>query len=169
SCPCFHSTSSAGSSTGGLLPLIVDVRGWHVATTTTYAAATELRAASGLPRSMPSCTARSAADQDASRVGRAGRRLYLGRGRLKDGILTSFIVPKFMERARRPQRTYGPIWLVLCGLVSQTANGRYSFMHTTERTEARIEDANNILVAPSTLQDDGLIKDFFGPAIALED
>jgi hypothetical protein len=49
------------------------------------------------------------------------------------------------------------------------SNGRYSFMHTTERTEARIEDAGNILIAPSTFQDDGLIKDFFGSAITLED
>lgn len=42
-------------------------------------------------------------------------------------------------------------------------------MCTTELTEARIEDAGNILVAPSTLQDNDLIKDFFGSTITLED
>ncbi|WP_238005309.1 hypothetical protein KZZ52_17370 [Dactylosporangium sp. AC04546] len=38
-------------------------------------------------------------------------------------------------------------------------------MHTTERTEARFEDAGNILVAPSTLEDDGLLKEFFGSVV----
>jgi hypothetical protein len=42
-------------------------------------------------------------------------------------------------------------------------------MHTTERTEARILDANNILVAPSTLADEGLIGDFCGSAITRDD
>ncbi|WP_432092803.1 hypothetical protein [Streptomyces sp. bgisy100] len=42
-------------------------------------------------------------------------------------------------------------------------------MCTTGPTEARIEDADNILVAPSTLQDQGLIRDFFGSAITPED
>jgi hypothetical protein len=42
-------------------------------------------------------------------------------------------------------------------------------MHTTERTEARILDANNILVAPSTLEDEGLIRDFCGSVITLDD
>ena len=42
-------------------------------------------------------------------------------------------------------------------------------MHTTERQEARIEDASNVLVVPSTLQDNGLISDFFGSVITLDD
>ena len=42
-------------------------------------------------------------------------------------------------------------------------------MHTTERTEARILDANNILVALSTLEDKGLIKDFCGSVITVDD
>jgi|GEM_PF-6361760 len=42
-------------------------------------------------------------------------------------------------------------------------------MHATERTEARILDANNILVAPSTLKDEGLIRDFCGSVITLND
>ncbi|GAA2736610.1 hypothetical protein [Actinocorallia aurantiaca] len=42
-------------------------------------------------------------------------------------------------------------------------------MYRTEPTEACIEDANNILVAPSTLQDDDLIRDFFGSVITPED
>jgi hypothetical protein len=42
-------------------------------------------------------------------------------------------------------------------------------MHTTELTEARIEDAGNILVAPSALQDHGVIRDFFGSTITPED
>jgi len=50
-----------------------------------------------------------------------------------------------------------------------TTYGRYSFMHTTERTEARLLDANNILVAPSTLGDQGLIRDFCGSVINLDD
>ncbi|MFD5329016.1 hypothetical protein [Streptomyces sp. NPDC127092] len=35
--------------------------------------------------------------------------------------------------------------------------------------EARIEDAGNVLVAPSTLRDDELRKDFFGSVVAPED
>ncbi|MEU1230453.1 hypothetical protein [Streptomyces sp. NPDC005828] len=35
--------------------------------------------------------------------------------------------------------------------------------------EARIEDASNILVAPSALKDDDLVKDFFGSVITPED
>jgi hypothetical protein len=42
-------------------------------------------------------------------------------------------------------------------------------MHTTERTEARILDANNILVALYTLEDEGLIRDFFGSVITADD
>ncbi|WP_424886983.1 hypothetical protein [Streptomyces sp. XH2] len=42
-------------------------------------------------------------------------------------------------------------------------------MYTTEPTEACIDDASNILVAPSTLQDDGVIRDFFGSTITPED
>jgi hypothetical protein len=42
-------------------------------------------------------------------------------------------------------------------------------MHTTERTEVRILDANNILVAPSTLEDEGLLRDFYGSVIAIDD
>ncbi|MFE6911779.1 hypothetical protein [Streptomyces erythrochromogenes] len=38
-------------------------------------------------------------------------------------------------------------------------------MHPAGLTEARIDDASNILVAPSALQDDDLIRDFFGSAI----
>jgi hypothetical protein len=42
-------------------------------------------------------------------------------------------------------------------------------MHTTERTEARILDANNILVASSTLEDKGMLRDFCGSVIAIDD
>ncbi|MFD3536621.1 hypothetical protein [Streptomyces sp. NPDC058664] len=42
-------------------------------------------------------------------------------------------------------------------------------MRTTEPAEARIEDADNILVAPSTVQDDDVIRDFFGSTITPED
>ncbi|MFI1380388.1 hypothetical protein [Embleya sp. NPDC020886] len=42
-------------------------------------------------------------------------------------------------------------------------------MHATEPTEASIEDASNILVAPSMLQDNDLIRDFFGSTITPED
>ncbi|MGW0434833.1 hypothetical protein ACWDV4_20130 [Micromonospora sp. NPDC003197] len=42
-------------------------------------------------------------------------------------------------------------------------------MHTVERTEAHIEDAGNILVAPSELQGNGLASDFCGPVITLDD
>ncbi|WP_426368676.1 hypothetical protein [Streptomyces sp. E-08] len=42
-------------------------------------------------------------------------------------------------------------------------------MHTTELTEARLEDAGTILVAPSTLRDDDVIRDFFGSTITPED
>ncbi|MEU6298281.1 hypothetical protein [Streptomyces erythrochromogenes] len=38
-------------------------------------------------------------------------------------------------------------------------------MHPAGLTEARIDDASNILVAPSVLQDDDLIRDFFGSTI----
>lgn len=79
------------------------------------------------------------------------------------------IVHKFMEWA---ELTAADLPAHLVGSMRvrvADSNGRYSFMHTTERTEARIEDASNILVAPSTLQNDGLIKDFFGSVITLED
>ncbi|MFH9728687.1 hypothetical protein ACH4M4_37985 [Streptomyces sp. NPDC017254] len=42
-------------------------------------------------------------------------------------------------------------------------------MHTTELTEAHIEDAGNILVAPSTLQDHDLVRNFFGSTITPDD
>lgn len=42
-------------------------------------------------------------------------------------------------------------------------------MYITELAEARIEDADNVLVAPSTLQDNDLIKDFFGATITPQD
>ncbi len=42
-------------------------------------------------------------------------------------------------------------------------------MNTTERTEARIINASNILVTPSTIEDDGLIRDFCGSVITLDD
>ncbi|MGZ9932588.1 hypothetical protein ACXNSR_22270 [Streptomyces sp. NC-S4] len=42
-------------------------------------------------------------------------------------------------------------------------------MHPTELTEARIDDARNILVAPSTSPDSDLIRDFFGSVITPED
>ncbi|WP_330300289.1 hypothetical protein [Streptomyces sp. NBC_00503] len=41
-------------------------------------------------------------------------------------------------------------------------------MYTTELTEACIGDASNALVAPSTLQDNDLIRDFFGSIITPE-
>ncbi|MFI1283022.1 hypothetical protein ACH4U5_20085 [Streptomyces sp. NPDC020858] len=42
-------------------------------------------------------------------------------------------------------------------------------MYPTELTEACIDDASNMLVAPSTLQDNDLIRDFFGSTITPED
>ncbi|WP_405759085.1 hypothetical protein [Streptomyces sp. NBC_00073] len=42
-------------------------------------------------------------------------------------------------------------------------------MSTTELIEARIEDASNTLVAPSALQDDDSIRDFFGFVITPEE
>ncbi|MFF5780043.1 hypothetical protein ACFY7Y_24275 [Streptomyces virginiae] len=42
-------------------------------------------------------------------------------------------------------------------------------MYPTEPAEAWIDDARNILVAPSTLQDSDLIRDFFGSTITPED
>lgn len=42
-------------------------------------------------------------------------------------------------------------------------------MHTTERMEAHILMTNNILVVPSTLEGEGLIKDFCGTAITIDD
>ncbi|WP_137230567.1 hypothetical protein [Streptomyces sp. BPSDS2] len=41
-------------------------------------------------------------------------------------------------------------------------------MYTTEVSEARIEDANNVLVAPSALQDDDVVREFFGSTITPE-
>ncbi|MGW9450582.1 hypothetical protein [Streptomyces sp. NPDC055632] len=40
---------------------------------------------------------------------------------------------------------------------------------TKERAEARIEDADNILVAPSALRGDELIRDFFGSVVTPEE
>ncbi|CAM5436849.1 hypothetical protein ACFY8X_13250 [Streptomyces tanashiensis] len=42
-------------------------------------------------------------------------------------------------------------------------------MNAAEPTEACIEDANNLLVAPSTLQDHDVIRDFFGSVTTPED
>ncbi|WP_344468030.1 hypothetical protein [Kitasatospora kazusensis] len=42
-------------------------------------------------------------------------------------------------------------------------------MRATEPTEARIEDAGSLLVAPATLQDNDLVRDFFGSVITPED
>ncbi|MFF9571676.1 hypothetical protein [Streptomyces sp. NPDC014685] len=42
-------------------------------------------------------------------------------------------------------------------------------MDTTELAEACIEDADNVLVAPSSLQDDELVRDFFGSTITPEE
>ncbi|MGW1996489.1 hypothetical protein [Embleya sp. NPDC001921] len=42
-------------------------------------------------------------------------------------------------------------------------------MYTTELTEASIEDTSNILVASSMLQDNDLIRDFFGSVITPEE
>ncbi|MCU7821159.1 hypothetical protein [Kitasatospora sp. DSM 101779] len=42
-------------------------------------------------------------------------------------------------------------------------------MHTTEATEACIEDANNLLVAPSTLRDNEFIRDFSGSIVTPEE
>ncbi|MFB7211458.1 hypothetical protein [Streptomyces sp. NPDC056255] len=42
-------------------------------------------------------------------------------------------------------------------------------MYATELSEARIEHASNILVAPSMLHDNDLIRDFFGSTITPED
>ncbi|MFB4319791.1 hypothetical protein [Actinomadura sp. 21ATH] len=42
-------------------------------------------------------------------------------------------------------------------------------MYMTEPAEARIEDADNVLVAPSALRDDDLVRDFFGATITPED
>jgi hypothetical protein len=41
-------------------------------------------------------------------------------------------------------------------------------MHPTERTEARILDANNILVVASPFEDESLLRDFCGPVITLD-
>lgn len=42
-------------------------------------------------------------------------------------------------------------------------------MHSTERTEARILDANNILVVPSPFKDESLLRNFCGSVITLDD
>ncbi|MFF2009639.1 hypothetical protein ACFVWY_11260 [Streptomyces sp. NPDC058195] len=42
-------------------------------------------------------------------------------------------------------------------------------MYTAGLNEARVEDAGNILVAPSALQDHDLVRDFLGPAVTPED
>ncbi|WP_103536177.1 hypothetical protein [Streptomyces sp. SM11] len=41
-------------------------------------------------------------------------------------------------------------------------------MYTTEVPEARIEDASNVLVAPSVLHEDDVVRDFFGATITPE-
>ncbi|MFE5947893.1 hypothetical protein [Streptomyces sp. NPDC056480] len=47
--------------------------------------------------------------------------------------------------------------------------GRHGLTYTTEPGEARIEDAGNILVAPSTWWDHDTVRDFFGSTITPED
>ncbi|MEV5203280.1 hypothetical protein [Streptomyces sp. NPDC053720] len=42
-------------------------------------------------------------------------------------------------------------------------------MYTTESAEARIEDAGNLLVAPSALRDHDVVREFFGSTITPED
>jgi hypothetical protein len=42
-------------------------------------------------------------------------------------------------------------------------------MRTIDRTEARILDTNNILIAPSTLEDEGSIGDFCGSVMSIDD
>src|SRR5688572_23943109 len=42
-------------------------------------------------------------------------------------------------------------------------------MHKTERAEARILDANNILVVLSPFEDESLLRDFCGSVITLDD
>ncbi|MFD6875492.1 MULTISPECIES: hypothetical protein [unclassified Streptomyces] len=53
--------------------------------------------------------------------------------------------------------------------MSAVFTGRYRLSHSKEPREARIDDAGNILVAPSTLRDHALIRDFFGSTITPED
>ncbi|MER5964652.1 hypothetical protein [Streptomyces sp. NPDC002057] len=42
-------------------------------------------------------------------------------------------------------------------------------MHTTEPTEARVDETGTVLVAPSALRDSGLIRDFLGSVITPEE
>lgn len=42
-------------------------------------------------------------------------------------------------------------------------------MYTAELAEARLEDAGNVLVAPSVLHDSDLVRDFFGSTVTPED
>ncbi|MFE0461715.1 hypothetical protein ACFW1A_20930 [Kitasatospora sp. NPDC058965] len=42
-------------------------------------------------------------------------------------------------------------------------------MHTTELTEARLDEAGNVLVAPSALRDGDLLRDFFGSVVTPEE
>ncbi|WP_370416794.1 hypothetical protein [Streptomyces fradiae] len=42
-------------------------------------------------------------------------------------------------------------------------------MKTTQLTEARIEDAGNLLVAPSEMQDSDVVRDFFGTVVPPEE
>ncbi|MDQ3790332.1 MAG: hypothetical protein M3422_24220 [Actinomycetota bacterium] len=42
-------------------------------------------------------------------------------------------------------------------------------MHGTAPTEACVDDARNIMVAPSALHDNDVVRDFFGASITLED
>ncbi|MFJ3841174.1 hypothetical protein ACIPY6_37510 [Streptomyces sp. NPDC090054] len=53
--------------------------------------------------------------------------------------------------------------------MSAVFTGRYRLSHSTEPREARIDDAGNILVAPSMLRDHASIRDFFGSTITPED
>jgi hypothetical protein len=50
-----------------------------------------------------------------------------------------------------------------------SVNGGCRLMHTAGRGEARIEDADNILVAPPALRDHESVRDFFGSTIAPQD
>ncbi|WP_245627674.1 hypothetical protein [Actinomadura oligospora] len=53
--------------------------------------------------------------------------------------------------------------------VLMNKNGTYGLMDTTGQAEACIEDSGNLLVAPSTLQENDLIRDFFGSTITSEE
>lgn len=55
------------------------------------------------------------------------------------------------------------------GAECESAHDRDGLMHTTELTEARIEDADNILVAPEASRGDEGVRDFFGAVVTPEE